>query len=77
MYEIGHFPLKTCNTVSDTKRNTSELVQAIACLKSGVMTFPPSERDLVVCTAKVDSAEDPVLSYGIYLIIYTGKLKSI
>ena len=41
------------------------------------MTFTPSERDLVVCTAKVDSAEDPVLSYGIYLIIYKGKGKSI
>ena len=31
----------------------------------------------MVCTVKVDSAEDPVFRSSIYLIIYTGKVKSI
>ena len=77
IYKLHHLSLKTGNSISDPEGQAGELIEIASSFKGCVRLIFILERHLMICTSKINSAEDSVLGDLIDHVAYPRQRESI
>ena len=75
--KLHHLSLKTGYAIGDPEGQAGELIEISSSFKRCIRLVFILEWHLMICTSKINSAEDSVLGDLVYQVAYSGQRESI